>query len=455
MVLSKLYVRLILNYTVTIQLGGENVYFNNRLVIAFGLILLMFMSNVSLEQTLAKEVENNNEHTVEGSEVEENLETDEESDIEDMPEIEVVKSLSLSEAIKYNEESNFSLLKLENNLENIKSQLAGTEDKFRDIKFDIRNLEREMDRLRKYGGASFQERYQIQEMLKELDEVQDELEEGIEGLKTSETITEYMNEQTDVSLPSQVKTSFLQLIMQEEQITLLEENLAMQKTQAANLKREYELGQTAKNEYDKAMRDVVDIEAKIDEATDKLNNDVTIFCLDIGIVCDDDLTLKEPHFGEIQLITQQTDTAELIENSYSMKIAEEELELERYMRDRVYDDEDANRFDREQADLAVELELIELAQLKRDAEKSIHELFGNIKEQFYSIEEAERELNYTKQDIADMKKRYEIGFISKQEYELFSKQIAQAEITKRLEQYQYYLLAEQAELLESGIILVD
>lgn len=455
MVLSKLYVRLILNYTVTIQLGGENVYFNNRLVIAFGLILLMFMSNVSLEQTLAKEVENNSEHSVEGSEVEENLETDEESDIEDMPEIEVVKSLSLSEAIKYNEESNFSLLKLENNLENIKSQVAGTEDKFRDIKFDIRNLEREMDRLRKYGGASFQERYQIQEMLKELDEVQDELEEGIEGLKTSETITEYMNEQTDVSLPSQVKTSFLQLIMQEEQITLLEENLAMQKTQAANLKREYELGQTAKNEYDKAMRDVVDIEAKIDEATDKLNNDVTIFCLDIGIVCDDDLTLKEPHFGEIQLITQQTDTAELIENSYSMKIAEEELELERYMRDRVYDDEDANRFDREQADLAVELELIELAQLKRDAEKSIHELFGNIKEQFYSIEEAERELNYTKQDIADMKKRYEIGFISKQEYELFSKQIAQAEITKRLEQYQYYLLAEQAELLESGIILVD
>lgn len=422
---------------------------NNKYILSIAFALLLFITpNISLNLAHAEEELDNTEDATE--EQDQDIESEEEEE-----EVEVIESLSLEEAIEYNKESNFSLLKLENNLENVKSQLAGTEDDYRDLRFDIRDLERDMDRLRKYGSATFQERYQIQEMLKDLEDVKEQLEEGIEGLKTSEKVTQYMNEQLDVSLPSQVTSSFIQLIMQEEQINLLNENLESEYIQLDDLKRSYNFGVTSRSEYNKALREVVQIESDIQQATDKLQNDLMGFCLDIGVVCDEDLTLTTPQFGQLQLVTQEIDTNELIEDSYSMKIAEEELELERYLREQVYDDEDANKFDREQADLAVELKLIEIDELKRDAEKSIHELYTNIQDQYYNIEDATRDIKYLKEDIAEMKTRYDIGVVSKQEYELFSRQVTQAEIAKKLDEYQYQLLLEQVELIESGIILVD
>src|SRR5690625_3513253 len=123
------------------------------------LLLISFSSIISSENVLAKEADD------EQTEVNEKEDTGSDDEDASEEEVEVIDKLSLEDAIEYNEKSNFSLLKLENNLNNVKSQLAGTEDKYRDLKFDIRDLEREMDRLRKYGSATFDARYEIQEML--------------------------------------------------------------------------------------------------------------------------------------------------------------------------------------------------------------------------------------------------------------------------------------------------
>src|SRR5699024_5069480 len=106
-------------------------------------------------------------------------------------------------------------------------------------------------------------------------------------------------------------------------------------------------------------------------------------------------------------------------------------------------------------DIAVELAIVELAETKRDAERTITELYTDISSQYYSIEDAERELQYAKADISDLKKRYNIGVISKQDYELANMQLTQDEIGLKLETYHYYLLTKQADLLEAGVILTN
>lgn len=191
------------------------------------------------------------------------------------------------------------------------------------------------------------------------------------------------------------------------------------------------------------------------ELKENLKKDINSFSFDIGVVLRSNFTLQTPNLGELELVKQEIGSHKLIEDSYSMKIAEENLELARYNRDQVYDDKDADKFDREQADLAVEKEEIEIKELKRDAEQTITKLYSDIRSQYNSIDNAKRELQYAKEDIEEMKKRYEAGVISKDDYELSKINVTQAEKMLQLEMYQYYLLTEQAELLETGVILID
>src|SRR5699024_8640655 len=139
----------------------------------------------------------------------------------------------------------------------------------------------------------------------------------------------------------------------------------------------------------------------------------------------------------------------------AMKIAEEKLELELYNQEQIYEDKDADKFDEEQADIAVELAHIEIAETKRDAQRAISELYMNIRNQYYNVEDATREIGYSKEDLEKMKKRYEIGIISRDDYESSKMQLTQAEMTLQLELYQYSLLTKQADLLESGVILIN
>lgn len=388
--------------------------------------------------------------------IDENVEEQEsEENDEVIDEDELIYDLTIEDAIDYGMHSSYSIINLEYNLENVKSQLAGTEDKHRELKFDIRDLERDMDNLRKYGSATFEARYQIQEALKDMRDGLEELEDAIEGLKTSEIVTEYTNKQTEEMIPFQITSSFLQIIMSEEQIALQKENLEVEKQKVANLKDEYKVGTVSRTEYERATREITRLKAQIKEAEENLQKDLSVFALDIGIIYHDDLSLQAPQLGDLNLKTQEKDSKELIENSYSIKMAEEKLALERYNRDQVYEDDDANKFDREQADIAVELALVELAETKRDSERAITELYTNISSQYYGIEDAERELQYAKTDVNDLKKRYDIGIISYQDYEVARMQLAQAEIGLKLETYHYYLLTKQSDLLESGVILIN
>lgn len=376
-------------------------------------------------------------------------------DEEVIDEEEIIYNLTIDDAIEYGMNSSYSLLNLEYNLKKVESQLSSAEKKHRELRFDIRDLEREMDQLRKYGSATFEARYQIQEALKNMRDGLKEIEDAVEGLKTSETINDYMAEQTAQILPFQITASFLQIVMQEKQLAIQQANLEVEEQKVANIKRAYKIGTISRNEYERAMREVTRLQVKIQETEENIADEVALFALDIGIIYHDDLKLSAPNIGKTDLKIQTTDTPELIENSYSLKVAEEQLVLEEYMRERVYDDKDADEYDREQADIEVELARIELAETKKDLERAIKELYKNISSQYYSIEEAELELQFAKEDINDLKKRLDIGIISKQDYEIANKQISQAEIAIDLDLYQYYLLVKQEELLESGVILTN
>lgn len=388
------------------------------------------------------DVENNEEITEDGNSAEEGSEEP----------VELIDSLTLEQAIDLGLKNNFSLLTLELRLQNVKSQLVGSEDANRELLNDIKDLEDEMDDLKEQEGT-FASRYQIQEALEDMEDALESIEDGTESLKTSVMITEYTNQQTDETMKFQIASNFVQLKMQEEQIKLLKESLQTQVKEVAKDKVQFELGMLSKVDFETAEREVTRLEAQIAEAEENLQKDLAVFALEIGVVYHPELKLVDPEMGELQLITQETDTEALIENSYSMKIAQENLALQRYNREQVYADDDLEAYDREQADIAVELEQTNISDTKVNAEQAIAELYTSINSQYNSILDAERELDYAKEDNENLKKRYEAGLIARHTYESAAINTVQAEASLQLEKYNYYLLQKQAELLEAGVIL--
>ncbi|WP_085990858.1 TolC family protein [Oceanobacillus senegalensis] len=426
----------------------------------------------------------------EGSEGEEDAEEPEEEPEEEPI---IVDSLTLEEAIEYGLNNNYSFLRLENQLKNLKSQLEAAIDdhgllleNYDDILDEIEDLEERFDDLREEQKQStgqarrliFQERLQIQETIKELEDttlktLEDQIDgalDGIESLKFQKNISKLTDAQTKESMKFQIASTYIQHFIQKEQIALQKETLKTQKQQVKNLERQYEIGVISRNEVDTAKREIVSLETQIQDAEESLQKDLALFTLDLGIAYHPDLTLIASDLSQLQLIEQETETKELMENLYSMKIAEEELAIAQYNRDRTYEKYeeevaereeenedravgDLDKFDLEQADNEVEAKYINIAETKRNAKKSIRELYLDIRMQHNAMKQAEREITYAKQDFEALEKRYNAGVISRQEYEQAEINVIQAKSALEMEKYNYFLLTKQAELLENGVIL--
>lgn len=373
-----------------------------------------------------------------------------------MPEPILVYTLNLDDAIEYGLNSDFSLMNLQYQLDNLESIQAGTEEDYEDLQDTIEDLEDMMDDLRKIqrelGQRTFQERYAIQEQLKELDELMETLEDSIEELKSGNVTLRYNKEAAEEAMKLSIISSFTNLKKMEEQINFTKQTLDTQKQRVDNLKRQYELGAIPRTEYETAKREVTTLESQMVQLEDQLKSNTAVFALNIGIEYHPELKLEKLNIDQLELVEQEIETEELIENSFDMKVAKENLEYARSQRDKVYDDKDSSKHDKEQAEIAVEQKLLEITQLRVDGKNKIDSLYSNVKLQHQALKDAENEVAYAKEDFENMKKRFEIGVISKADYELSEMSLTQATFNYEMEKYNYYLLLKQVELLEAGVI---
>ncbi len=376
----------------------------------------------------------------------------EEEELEEI-EMELIDSLSLETVLDLALEDNYSLLLLNYQLELLESQTGGTSKDYGETVFDIRDLERTKKRLQKAGGsASFAERLQIQNQLEALQDKIDAVEDALDQMESGQLSLIYSEEEAKENIKMATTATYIQLLMGAEQQELQQKALNLKEKEVAMKKRRYDLGLLSRDEHSKELREIERQEIQLALDKKEWDKNLAEFALDLGIVYHPDLTLQPLNMEELELIEQETETQELIENSFKYKSQVNTIELAEKQRTRVHEDEDSKSYDKNQADINVKIEKEKLEQLKVDMAISIRQLFYDIEDGFQAIKDAERELKFAKEDDQSLKRRYELGLVSRADYELASIRLDQAELSLGLAKDAYVLLTKKVELLEAGVI---
>lgn len=252
-----------------------------------------------------------------------------------------------------------------------------------------------------------------------------------------------------------IASKFIGLLLSQEQINLMKSTLTTQQTEANSAKVRYELGLISEKEYVNATRDLTKLEADISLAEKTLENDKATFALSIGIAYNDNYEVVNPEFNELTLLKQETSTEELIKNSYNMVNARTQLRIAQDNFDYVEDKDDATDEQEDQAEIDIEVAKLNIESLEVELENAITNLYAQLDTQYQALKDAEDELNYAKEDVGDLQLYFDLGLISKQQYESSNTSVEQAQLNYDNAKYQYYLLTQKVKALDEGVIITN
>ncbi|MFJ8234671.1 TolC family protein [Ureibacillus sp. NPDC094379] len=286
---------------------------------------------------------------------------------------------------------------------------------------------------------------EINNQINSLEDTLETLKSSLDDLSLTISTTYNSGFQMQKSVEMSIATTFLKLLMSQEQIELMKNTLRIKRNQIVANEKKYEIGLISLDENEGAKRELTDLEEQITLAEKQLKVDKATFALVIGVSYEDDYNLITPELGEISLFKQETSTEDLINKSYNMINARTQLKI---AQDNLLDVDDERK-----AEIEIELAKLNIESIKVEIDKSIKNLFANIEAQFNNVKVAKRDLVYAKEDFDKLKLHYDLGMISKLEYDSSSVLIDQAQLAYNNSKYQYYLLTKQAEMLESGVIL--
>ncbi|GAA0435247.1 hypothetical protein GCM10008983_09790 [Lentibacillus halophilus] len=371
--------------------------------------------------------------------------------------VETIDTLTLDAAIDHALTDNTSLMLVRYRLDNLKSQLAGTENDYSDLEDDIEDLEDKFDDLKEKPGHTFQQRYQIQNQIEKMEDSLDQLEDAYEELTSNKIQLEFNQQEAEENIKFKTVSTFMQLVMTKNQLAFTKESLETQREQVEATKKRYDLGLASRDKFRTAQRELTRLDSQIDQTETTLQNNMRDFAADIGVAYHDDLSLEAPGLESVEPIEQEKTTEELINNSYSMKTAKEKLELAEYKLDQAKKDvtdtdKDVEAEDVNQAEIAVEQEKENIKQLKEDLNQAIDSLFTDAKNQYQSFMEKRHELDYAKEDHQNLKRRLDVGLISQQKYDSARTKVDQAQLDLKSAKQEYFLLKRQVELLRNGVI---
>ncbi|SFO90193.1 TolC family protein [Salibacterium halotolerans] len=413
-------------------------------------LAVLFVSSGLTGAVSAQEAENQEQEQAseqpEESTSGENQQTDSEQSQEDL-----VQTLTMEQAVDAALNDNSSLILMNYRLDNIRSQIEGSEDDYSDLQDDLDDLDDQMDELRDMAG-SFQQRLKIQNQQETIEDNLDSLEDSIRQLNSNEIQIRYNREQAHRSAELSAKSTFVQLLMQQNQIEMTQASLENQKQQTSNVERRVEIGTAPESEYETSQREVRRLQNNLADARSQYNHDLAMFALDIGITYHEDLTLKAPELGKLEPIQQTTETEKLIEESFSMKNAQEALDLAEYNREQTQNDEDATSAEKEQADISVQTEQENIAQLRQNLRTSINSTFQQAQTQYQAVLQARDEVSYAEADVEDLRVQAEIGVIPQSEYDLAGIQVDQAEQELTSARWNLFLINEQIKAMQDGLV---
>ena len=370
---------------------------------------------------------------------------------EEVVEFDVIKEITLDMAIDRALNDSASLMLLKYQLDLINSQEAVVAKDYRDIRIDVRDLERDFDDLRGQEG-SFQERYAIYNQLDVFGDTLIQLEQAIEQLKTGKVTLQYSEAEARESIKMGTIAAFTQFKMTEDQLDLQKQAVSVKEKEVAAMKRQYELGLVSRDTYNTALRELDIQKSDIEQLEKNTYQEVVEFALDLGIVFTEGFTLVDPDLSDLQLVTQEKTTDELVKNSFQYKSQLEAISLAEFTRDQVYEDDDSDVYEKNEADINVQVEKQKLSQLELRLKESVRQLYYDAEDGYEAILDAERDLKNAEEDYQKLERRYQVGLVSRVNYENAAISVEQAQVALQLAQKSYFMLTKQIEMVEAGVI---
>ncbi|HWO98219.1 MAG TPA: TolC family protein [Bacillus sp. (in: firmicutes)] len=426
-----------------------------------------------------------------------------------------LKVLTLEDVLKRGLENDKSLLLLQYQLEASKNQMINTEDEKKDTERDIKDYEDELDDLKEERDRlqgqerimNGQARIQIQDQIEVLEDAIQSLESAIEKLKSGQVTLQLQTEGAKEGVALQLTSTYMNLLSSQDQISFMNKSIQSAADKVKKAERLYEYGMGSKDDIDQAKRAQTNLEKQLEQKEKDYRYTLATLALDIDVNYNPDIALtrvdtkiedadtvlataianaterlekktdvseestkaentntvaeeEKTDAIEDEIVDESTDntgiTAEdyetLIQGTFKMMEAKENLELAKYNRDEVYEDDDSDQYDRQVEDDNVKIAEEKITQLHEQLTKKIEELTHNIKTAKFNYEEAVRKLENAQADINNLEKKYQLGVISKFDYEQAKLQLDELKLNVETTKTNYFLVQQSIEALGKGYV---
>ncbi|MER2108106.1 MAG: TolC family protein [Solibacillus sp.] len=293
----------------------------------------------------------------------------------------------------------------------------------------------------------------LRDQIYSMTQTYESLEASLEQLDISRRSTYNGRSKMYQAIPLSITSTYFSILKTQDQLALTKASYENEQKNQKAAQVKYELGLLSKKDYDKAVREFSDLEKNIALLEKSLKNSKVTFALTIGIAYDADYKLVKPELDEVKLLTQEVKTEELITKNFDMVSAKYNLLIAEDNLDYVEEKDNATREEEKLAEVAIDKAELAIQKLENNLQQSIKTTFFQVEAQYKAVQDAAQALQVAKDEVADIQVYYDLGIISKIQYEASSLLVQQAEMAYTNALLDYYMLEKKVEAMYEGVII--
>lgn len=375
---------------------------------------------------------------------------------------EEVNELSLEDVIKRGTENSKNLTALQLRLAMQENDfLQANYDKNKAVR-DIKNLEDKIDDLKEErdgleGEArteNFEDRAELLDSIKELEKEIESLERSVQQMENGQLQLQFQEEEAREGVRVMLTSRYTDLLLLQRDISYTRSTLESAKKDYNKQQILFNLGRISQEAFRQAEEALVNAEKQLADKEKKYRQSLSDLSFDIGISYNKDIVLK-PIDIVLEELERPEDFTSLIEESYKMKRAKMDYESAVLERDQVYEDfeqGDATKYEKENQDLLFQMAELNLESTNRDLQNSIEQIYRNVENSYENYREAVRQLEITQKEMELLEVRYNLGRVSKFDYEQALLTLDAANLKVFEAQIQHFNLQLSVEALQKGYI---
>lgn len=383
------------------------------------------------------------------------------------PTIELVEKLTLEDVLTRGLENSKNLTILQFNLEATKNQVLDTKSNVGKARWDAKDLDDQLDDLRDERKrledsakiAVGSQMIAIDDALEALNDQIQALELAIKKLEAGQLQSELGLEESKEGVRLLLTSNYTNIVTSKHQIDFTKKALASATTSVKKAQRMYDVGMGSNEAVRLAKVAETNLQKQLEELEKKYNQDVATLSFDIGIAFNPNVVVEPIAFTPAAIETPENYT-ELIAKTYKVKRAESNVTTAIASRDDAYreyeeDDNvgtDVTKYTLQQNDFLVKSAEETLALTKDQVETTLDNLYYNADHSLFLYEEALRKAEDAKQDFRAVQVRFNLGLISKHDFDTAKLQLDQVNLNAEIAKMQNFLVKQTIVAAEAGYV---